>query len=250
MAAATQSLWSALICGQPMGVRRSLAVDGVDIEQKRGATECTPLLEAVCTGDAVVVTLLLKAKADVSARDNRGATALHWASAQGSAQVVHALLKTGSDVSAMDNDQDTALHAAASKGHTLVICKLLANGADPSAKNNDGMTPRESAKRRGHKEVARLLFALGGTAKENSATVRSRLINAAKALGGAAKETPATVRSRLINAAKAKTRSVAFGGQHQPSSNQTWVPELDRVPELECGPEGWCCGHVGADRRG
>ena len=209
-------------------MRRSLAADGVDIEQTRGATECTPLLEAVCTGDAVVVALLLHAKADVSARDNRGATALHWASAQGSAQVVQVLLKAGSDVSAMDNDRDTALHAAASEGHTAVVWELLANGADPSAKNNDDMTPRKSAKRRGHKEVARLL-APGGTAKENSATVRSR----------------------LINAAKPKTRSVAFGGQHQqPSSNQTWVPELDCVPELECGPEGWCCGDVRADRRG
>ena len=143
------------------------------------------------------------------------------------AQVVKILLETGSDVSSLDNDRDTALHAATSQGHTEIVRLLLDAGADPSAANRNDMTPLESAERRDYKEVVGLLVAHGGTAKENQATARSY----------------------LPNAAKAKMRSVAFGGQHkQPSSNQTWVPE-----ELECassGPEGWCCGNVGADRRG
>ena len=57
----------------------------------------------------------------INAKDNNGATPLHWASMNGRTEVVNLLIEKGADIHVKDNDGDTPLHWASDKGHTEVV---------------------------------------------------------------------------------------------------------------------------------
>ena len=95
----------------------------------------TPLHLAAQVGAGDVVEMLLRARADPSARtDGAGAvTPLHFAAASGNVRAVEALLAAGVDVNAAEQAWgQTPLIFAASKGRTGAVRALLAAGADPS----------------------------------------------------------------------------------------------------------------------
>jgi len=72
-----------------------------------------------------VAQALIDHRIDVNADTNDGSTALHLASGQGNASMVTLLLKAGADVRKGDKSGDTALHAAAAGGHVDVARGLL-----------------------------------------------------------------------------------------------------------------------------
>ena len=74
---------------------------------------------------------------DVTATDEDGRTALHWAAGQGHGDSVTLLLDWGADVAMKDGDGRTALHLAAMNGHWDAVAPLLDQGADIAA--NDTM---------------------------------------------------------------------------------------------------------------
>ncbi len=90
------------------------------------------LREALAKSSPAIVGLLLKAGANINARDEAGFTPLHDAALAGNASVVRSLLERGADINAGDRDSGaTALYMAATMGREDVVMLLLEKGADP-----------------------------------------------------------------------------------------------------------------------
>ena len=75
-----------------------------------------------------IVVLLLKNKADVTARDQSGSTPLHWAAFGGYKDVVALLLENKAEINTRDNKGETPLHVAALEGNKDVVVLLRQHG--------------------------------------------------------------------------------------------------------------------------
>ena len=111
--------------------------------------------------DAMYCKALIKAGADVNAKDNDDQTALMWAACYGHTACVDVLIKAGADVSAKVNDVLTALMWAARYGHTACVEVLIKAGADVNVKANDGWTALMRAACCGHTACVDVLKAAG-----------------------------------------------------------------------------------------
>ena len=99
-----------------------------------------PLHIAVLHTEAIaVVTELLAAGADASARDWAGVTPLHLAAGRNpNLDIVMLLTEVGADINARDGKRVTPLHAAWGNPNPAVVPALLGLGADPLARNQRG----------------------------------------------------------------------------------------------------------------
>lgn len=95
---------------------------------------------------AVPVQQLLEDGADPCAADDKGRTALHFASCNGNDQIVQLLLDHGADPNQRDGLGNTPLHLAACTNHAPVITTLLRGGARVDALDRAGRTPLHLAK--------------------------------------------------------------------------------------------------------
>lgn len=82
-----------------------------------------------------MVTLLVKALADINAVSKQGETALFEACLKGHLRVVDVLLQFNADVNLANNDGITPLIVSAAEGHAMVSKALLAAGADCNRKD-------------------------------------------------------------------------------------------------------------------
>jgi ankyrin repeat protein len=90
----------------------------------------TPLRKAIRTGNTEIAKELIKAGADLNARDSYGNTAFQLALLQDNIEVIHALLQAGAEMNAGSSDGKTALHLAIQKNDFEVIYLLLKAGAE------------------------------------------------------------------------------------------------------------------------
>jgi len=137
-----------------------------------------PLIHLVAwTSDPAVVSVLLRAGADVHVRDGRGTrgfTALHRAAANGTPGVVRALLEAGADpdavasldivcvsVAAPCGRSWTPLNSAAGNPDPGVMEALLEGGADLDAAMEGGTTPLDDAAGNPNPAVIAALLASG-----------------------------------------------------------------------------------------
>jgi ankyrin repeat protein len=133
-----------------------------DIESKNQSEGgLTPLLLASGKDRPDTVTWLLRAGANVNARDNGGSTALHWAAYFCQANVAVVLLCRMSDktVAAKDDNGNTALHLAASE-KSGKVAELLSRRMDEdtlTVKNVAGQTAFSIAADNGDKAVLQIL---------------------------------------------------------------------------------------------
>ena len=119
-----------------------------------------PLHDASSEGNIPEVKRLLKAGADVNAKDEYGYMPLLFAISNGHVEVVKVLLSAGADVNARHGDGKPPLSYAISKDKAEVVKVLLSAGADVNAEDNDGQTPLDWAW--GNAEVVKILKAAGG----------------------------------------------------------------------------------------
>ena len=101
------------------------------------ATECIETAAiAAREGDLQGIQSCLNVGWDVNAKDLfYGRTALHWAVDYGKVDAIAALIKAGADVNAKDKYGQTALHQAALFGNVNAIALLTKAGADVNAKD-------------------------------------------------------------------------------------------------------------------
>ncbi len=104
---------------------------------------------------------------DVNAKNQFGATPLHYAAKQGHTNLVALLITTeGADTNAEAYDKSTPLHSAVISGYKEVAEQLIANGADVNAKGYEGSTPLDNAIEFKHSDTVDLLRKHGGKTGE------------------------------------------------------------------------------------
>jgi len=121
----------------------------------------TALMYAAGNNRASLVGPLVSRGADINAENDRGETALMWATGAvdntRKPEVVRALLMNGANVNAVDRNGWTPLMFAVLHDNADVARILMGRGADPHARNKDGRTALMIATSPGHKESAKVL---------------------------------------------------------------------------------------------
>ena len=117
------------------------------------------LLVACYHGNIARVQKLVEENVDVNERDERGCTALHFATAQGHDGICEYLLDNGAEICTRDINGRTALHNAAIAGNIGLISLLLSRNKDLiSYLDCDQRSALHYAARMGHLNIVKLLF--------------------------------------------------------------------------------------------
>jgi uncharacterized protein len=145
--------------------------------------------------------------------DPDGTTPLHWAAHEGDAAKVDALIRAGADVNARNRFGSTPLYEAALEGHTGILRKLLKARADPDAANAGGMTALMIVSRTSDAEAVEALIKAGANVNAREPTRgQTALILAA------AQSQPEVVRLLMKGGADPEIRTPSNLGQRQVSS--------------------------------
>jgi len=129
--------------------------------QVSGFSADATVADAAERKDFDAVQRLLGQKADASAAQEDGMTALHWAVQHDNVNVVQALLAAKADVKATNRYGVTALSLACVRGNAEVVAALLAAGADPNTPLPGGETALMTACRTGQVGPVNALLAKG-----------------------------------------------------------------------------------------
>lgn len=118
--------------------------------------------DAVTRGDVETVRRLLRAGADVNARDRHGQTGLMIAAHRGHRDVVETLVGNGADLDVTAKYRLSALMLAVVAGHASIARVLATAGADLSLRGSgapgfDGKTAHDLAVARGMDEISEAL---------------------------------------------------------------------------------------------
>jgi ankyrin repeat protein len=109
----------------------------MDVESK-GSNTLTAMYTEGCLQ---IAESLIRYGADIDFQDNRGVTALNYASAYGSMSFVDLLLYYRADINKKDLAGTTPLMSAIWAGNANVADLLIQNGANLEARDNDGFSP-------------------------------------------------------------------------------------------------------------
>jgi ankyrin repeat protein len=127
------------------------------------------LIDAVKRRDTAAVQSLLRARADVNAREGDGTTALHWAVQADDVQVAMALIKAGATVTAANRLGVTPMALAATNGSAALLDALLKAGADPNGVSPEGETVLMMAARTGKPAAVKVLLSAGSNVNATEA---------------------------------------------------------------------------------
>jgi ankyrin repeat protein len=118
--------------------------------------------DAAMKGNKEAVRALLQRKADATAPQIDGATALHWAVRVDDLEMADMLIRAGAKVSAATREGVTPLQLAAMNGNAAMLVKLIKAGANPNAPLTDsGDTALMMASRTGKTDAIGALLETG-----------------------------------------------------------------------------------------
>jgi uncharacterized protein len=149
-----------------LATARTLIAAGaaVDAKNRYGVT---PLSLACTNGNAVMIGMLLDAKADPNLALPGGETPLMTASRTGKVDAVKVLLTRGADVKAAETGHgQTALMWAADEGYAPVVDMLIEFGADLHTVSKGGFTSLMFATREGRVAAVKSLLKAGADVNE------------------------------------------------------------------------------------
>ncbi len=121
----------------------------------------TALMVAANYGQIAVSKLLIENGADVQAQHLTGLTALMAAADYGQAGLVELLIEKGAEVDAISLSGRTALMFSAENGHTDVSKLLIEKGADINAKDKDDRSALNWARQNSQDQIAKILLENG-----------------------------------------------------------------------------------------
>jgi len=121
----------------------------------------TSLVDAAERGERAAALSLLARGADPNAAGPDGTTALMWAAANDDLDLVRALIRAKANVTLKNQFGTSALTEAAIVGSAPIVEALLKAGADPNTKNPEGETPLMAVARSGRVDAARRLLEAG-----------------------------------------------------------------------------------------
>jgi ankyrin repeat protein len=126
------------------GIVDLLLESGADAEVRDYANQTALMYASVHGHESVINSLIYKGNCNPNVTDNRGLTALSWASSYGYVEAQRALLRAGADANLSDDFGRTPL-IFASYNQDLYSCKLLIQegNADLRAKDRWGLTPHD-----------------------------------------------------------------------------------------------------------
>lgn len=123
------------------------------------------VMKAAADKEPAVLAALLDAGADPNSKAAMNQTALISAAIGGKLENVDLLLKRGAKVNARMSTGTTALAMAVAQGHTAVVKRLIAAGADVARDRKDLL---ESARRIKNKEIEKLILDAGKAAPKTA----------------------------------------------------------------------------------
>jgi ankyrin repeat protein len=97
-------------------------------------------MKASHQGNAGIVAELIRAGADLHARNTDGNNALWLACVGSSPEVIDLLVAAGIDINNQNDNSATCLMYAASAGKSLTVARLLEAGANPKLQSLDEFT--------------------------------------------------------------------------------------------------------------
>ncbi|HEY2382215.1 MAG TPA: ankyrin repeat domain-containing protein [Terriglobia bacterium] len=119
------------------------------------------LIEAVKSGNTMLVRTLLKQHPDVNGQEPDGMTALHWAARNDDVETALSLIRAGAKVKAANRYGVTPISLAATNGNAALVEALLKAGADANSALPEGETVLMTAARTGNAGVVNALIAHG-----------------------------------------------------------------------------------------
>lgn len=127
------------------------------VENEKVSGASVVLVESVRNNTTELVKFLLRHKAKVDTRNERGETPLHFVCLSGSFSCLEVLINFHADVNARTRDCARPLQIAAERGHLQIASYLLNHGASVNDKN-DKISPLHLAIKNGHQEIAELFL--------------------------------------------------------------------------------------------
>lgn len=176
------SFWGNFKKEKIAGLRKSASSE---VGHPKSGEEGLQIWELARKQDIGGILSLIAEGSDVNAKDSvMQLTGLSWAVIKGNSEITEVLIRAGADVNARDGEGNVPLHAASFFGRAAVAELLVAAGAEVNARNNDGETPLDSQRhgmetvnwiadmleveirrvelKQGRKKVEELLVANGG----------------------------------------------------------------------------------------